>query len=65
VDEGNVRDGDALRQGNEDVAPSLAANGGAVGRNACAGSKTGEVAEGWLEGGGDAHPAHRTAQNPF
>jgi hypothetical protein len=65
VDDGNVSEGDTLRQGNEDVAPSLGANGEAVGRNACAGSKAWEAAEGWLKGGGDAHPAHRTAQNPF
>jgi hypothetical protein len=42
----------------------LGANGGAVGRSACAGSKASDSVEGWLKGGGDAGPVHSTAQNP-
>jgi hypothetical protein len=64
MDGRNVGNGEALWQGHEDVAPSLRANGGAVGRSACA-SEARESTEGWLQGGGDAHPVHSMAQNLF
>jgi hypothetical protein len=64
VNDGNVCNGDPLWQGREDVAPSLWANGGAVGRSACAGSEAADSLEGWLKGGGDARTVHSTAQNP-
>jgi hypothetical protein len=64
VDDRNVSDGDALWKGHEDVAPSLGANGRAVG-GASAGSEVWESAEGWLKGGGIARPVHSTEQNPF
>jgi hypothetical protein len=53
-----------LWKGQEDVSPSLRANGRAFGRGASAGSKAWEAAEGWFKGGGDACPVHSTAQNP-
>jgi hypothetical protein len=62
VDDRDVGDGDALWK---DVAPSLGANGQAVGGGARAGSEAWESAEGWFKGGGDARPVHSTAQNPF
>jgi hypothetical protein len=65
VDGRDVGDGDALWQGHKDVAPSLEANGRAIGRGASTGNEAWELAEGWLEGGDDARPVHSTAQNPF
>jgi hypothetical protein len=65
VDDGNVRDDDALEHGKEDVALSLESDGGSVGRNASASSKARMAAEGRFKGGGDACPVHSTAQHPF
>jgi hypothetical protein len=65
VDDRDVGDGDALWRGQEDVSPSLGANGQAFGGGASAGSEAWKSAEGWFKGGGDARPVHSTTQNPF
>jgi hypothetical protein len=43
----------------------LNAGAGAASQDAGSIGEAREEAEGWLEGGGDAHPVHNTAQNPF
>jgi hypothetical protein len=65
VDDRDVGDVDALWKSHEDVAPSLGANGRAVGGGASAESEAWKSAEGWLKGGGDARPVNSTAQHPF
>jgi hypothetical protein len=49
----------------ENVPTCLSTGCGAVQDGARAGGETGEAAERWLKGRGNARPVHSTAQNPF
>jgi hypothetical protein len=65
VDDGNVRDGDALGHGEDDLATSLDLDGGSVRGSAGACGQAGKAAKCGLKGEGDARPVHSTLQNPF
>jgi hypothetical protein len=63
VDDRDIGDSDASRQGKENVAPSPRADGHAVSKGAGPSRDAGEAAEGWLKGRGHARTVHSMAQS--
>jgi hypothetical protein len=65
VDSGDVRDGDVLGHGKENVARSLDSDGGSIHGSSGASGEARKASEGGLNGGGDARPVHSMVQNSF
>jgi hypothetical protein len=65
VDSGDVRNGDFLGHGKENVARRLDSDGGSVHGSSGASGEARKASEGVFKGGGDARPVHSMVQNSF